>query len=157
VFERLAAVAGEPSDRVRVIPVQSGSFDHVLAARAAVARGEVVAILADRTAANEAARACRVRFLGGVALIPQGPFRLAAALGAPLLFIVAIRIGRGAYAIDVDWIADRVVLPRATRAQALARLCQDYADWLERHCLRDPLQWFNFYDFWPDATSSSDG
>lgn len=153
VFERLAATSGEAAARVRVIPVVPDSFEHALDARRAIARGEVVAILADRTPPSERARASRVAFLGDAAPIPQGPFRLAAALGVPVLFMVALRTGDARYEIDVELLADRIELPRAGRAAALDALCQTYADRLAAHCLRAPYQWFNFFDFWraPDA------
>lgn len=152
LFGRLADVSDPKLGRVRVIPVQSDGFAHVLAARACVERGEVIAILADRTPPSGVARDCEVAFLGGRAAIPQGPFRLAAALGCPLLFMVALRTGDRGYAIDVEWIADRVVLPRAERESALAALCQDYADRLAAQCLRAPHQWFNFYPFFRDGS-----
>jgi predicted LPLAT superfamily acyltransferase len=152
LFERLAVLSDATLSRVRVIPVRGDGFDHVLAARACIERGEVVAILADRTPPSGAGRSCEVAFLGGRAAIPQGPFRLAAALRCPLLFMVALRTGERAYAIDVEWIADRVVLPRAERDAALAALCQDYADRLAVQCLRAPHQWFNFYEFFRDSS-----
>jgi predicted LPLAT superfamily acyltransferase len=66
--------------------------------------------------------------------------------------MVALRTGERAYAIDVEWIADRVALPRATRETALAALCQDYADRLAAHSLRAPHQWFNFFEFFRDGS-----
>jgi predicted LPLAT superfamily acyltransferase len=139
---------------VRVIPVRAGSFDHVLAARACVERGEVVAILADRSAPSGVQRDCSVAFLGGRAAIPQGPFRLAAALACPVLFMVALRTGDRAYSIDVELLANRIDLPRRGREQALVSCCQAYANRLARHCLRAPYQWFNFYDFFRDGVET---
>ncbi len=150
LFDRLGALSGESMTRVRVIPVRANSFDHILAARACVERGEVVAILADRSAPSGVQRDCSVAFLGGRAAIPQGPFRLAAALACPVLFMVALRTGDRAYSIDVEVLADRIVLPRKDREQALADCCQSYADRLARYCLRAPYQWFNFYPFFRD-------
>jgi predicted LPLAT superfamily acyltransferase len=157
LFERLGAASGERAARVRVLTVRPNSFEHVLEARACIARGEVVAILADRMPPSDRARVCRVKFLGGVAAIPEGPFRLAAVLGAPIVFMVALRSGPSAYEVDVEALGDGAALPRARRAASLQALCQSYADKLEAHCLRAPLQWFNFHDFWledghaPDA------
>ncbi|HEV8492714.1 MAG TPA: hypothetical protein VGR76_10605, partial [Candidatus Angelobacter sp.] len=34
------------------------------------------------------------------------------------------------------------------RQQHLQQLAQAYATQLEHHCQRQPLQWFNFFDFW---------
>jgi len=154
LFDRLGALARESLTRVRVIPVRTDSFDHVLAARACVERGEVVAILADRSPPSGVQRDCSVAFLGGRAAIPQGPFRLAAALACPVLFMVALRTGDRAYSIDVELLSDRIELPRKGREQALASYCQRYADRLARHCLRAPYQWFNFYDFFRDGVET---
>ena len=48
-------------------------------------------------------------------------------------------------------LADRAVLPRGQRAEALARYAAAYACRLEKHVLEDPFQWYNFYDFWRPA------
>ena len=156
LFARLAEASGEPAARVRVLPVRENSFEHVLEARACIARGEVVAILADRTPPSERARTCRVKFLGGVATIPEGPFRLAAVLGAPIVFMVALRSGPSAYEVVVEPLGDGAPLSRASRRASLQSLCQDYADRLAAHCLREPLQWFNFHDFWLEDGNSRD-
>ena len=42
-----------------------------------------------------------------------------------------------------------LVMP--TRAQELKRCVDAFAARLEQHALREPLQWFNFYDFWADV------
>ena len=157
LFDQLGSISGEEMTLARVIPVRANSFDHVLAARACIERGEVVAILADRSAPGGVQRDCSVEFLGGRAVIPQGPFRLAAALGCPVLFMVALRNGERAYQIDVEWFADRIELPRSARDKALAACCQSYADRLARHCLRAPYQWFNFYDFFRDGSEPPRG
>jgi len=43
---------------------------------------------------------------------------------------------------------ETIRLPRRGREEALTRLTAEYAARLEHFCLRAPLQWFNFYDFW---------
>ncbi len=143
--------SGAPIDdaRVRLIPISPGSLSHVIAARECIRRGEVVALLADRMPPGDAAdRGVAVRFLGDEAVLPEGPFRLAAALACPVVFMVGLRTGRDRYAVHVEPLAERIVLPRGDRSGAVARHAQDYASALERYCLRAPLQWFNFFDFW---------
>ncbi len=44
--------------------------------------------------------------------------------------------------------ADPLLLPRATRQQALQEAVDRYAARLEHHALIAPLDWFNFFDFW---------
>jgi predicted LPLAT superfamily acyltransferase len=141
--------------RVRVIPIEPGSLSHVIAARECVRRGEVVALLADRMPPGGTAdRGVAVRFLGDEARLPESPFRLAAVLACPVVFMVGLRVGRDAYQVHVEPLAERVVLPRQDRSAAIAGYAQAFASALERHCLRAPLQWFNFFDFWQRKPSS---
>jgi len=156
IFDSLAASSGQSAARVSVIPVVPGSFDHVLAARKAIARGEVVAILADRAPPAERSRTSRVTFFGAPAQLPRGPFRLAAALRVPVLFMVALRMGDARYEIDVEPIFEGVELARAGRGTALDELCQTYADRLAAHCRRAPYQWFNFFEFWDHGAAVAD-
>jgi predicted LPLAT superfamily acyltransferase len=118
--------------------------------KACIARGEVVGILADRVQPHEGNRLCHVEFLGGRAALPQGPFALAAVLGCPVLLMIGLRKGIRHYEIRVVRLADRLELPRRQREEALAQLAQRYADWLAAGCVREPYQWFNFYDFWSE-------
>ena len=139
--------------QVDVIPIDPGSFRHVIEVRACIERGEVIAVLADRVPPGESSRVSPVEFLGATAALPQGPMRLAALLGCPVLLMTGLRIAPSAYEIHVERFADRVLLPRARRDQALREYCQDYADRLARYCVRAPYQWFNMYEFWNEDQS----
>jgi predicted LPLAT superfamily acyltransferase len=37
---------------------------------------------------------------------------------------------------------------RKERSARVAALVQEYVGTLEKHCLRHPYQWYNFYNFW---------
>ncbi len=143
--------------KVRVIQVEPGSFAHVMEVKAAIARGEVVTVLADRIHPSEAQRSLEVEFLGGKASLPQGPFLLGSALGCPILFMVGLRSGDRRYDIHVERLAERLEAPRAARAAALARIGQAYAERLAHYCTVAPFQWFNFYDFWLPGGVHADG
>lgn len=140
-----------PDVEVRVLDVSAGASSAALAIRERVARGELVAVLADRVEAGARGRSVRVRLLGGELDLPQFPFLLAALLGCPLAFMVALREGPGRYCVFTELLADRVELPREGREERVRALAQDYARRLERYVLRAPYQWFNFYDPWEDA------
>lgn len=146
LFRQLGELSGSSSE-MGVIEVRAGSFEHVLEVRRCIDRGEVVAILADRVHPHERAGSRAVRFLGATALLPESPIRLAAVLGCPVVVMAGLRMAPRRYAIVVESFAERVGIPRGS-SEELTRLCQRYADWLERMCARAPLQWFNFYDFW---------
>jgi predicted LPLAT superfamily acyltransferase len=139
---------------VRVIEVTPESFQHVAEAKDCIERGEVVAILADRLPPGETSRVSRVEFLGATALLPQGPFRLAALLGCPVLLMVGLRRRERAYEIHVERFADRIELPQERRGEVLGEFCQAYADRLASYCIRAPYQWFNFYDVWSQGVAN---
>lgn len=156
ILQQLSAPGSRARRSASVIPVQPGSFQHALEAKASIDRGEAVAILADRVPPTERSSVARVKFLGGTALLPRGPFRLAALLGCPVLLMTGLRTGEGSYEVHVEQFAERLELPRAGRSDALDEYCQAYAERLQAYCLRAPYQWFNFYEFWNDDESSAD-
>jgi predicted LPLAT superfamily acyltransferase len=148
----------DDTSHVRVIPIQPGRLTHVIEARACIQRGEVVAILADRSPpGRDGGRRQPVRFLGETAWLFDGPIRLAAALACPVVFMTGLRVADDAYEIYVEYLADRVVLPREGREEALRGTLQQFADVLGRYCLRAPYQWFNFFDFWEPPPPAAQG
>jgi predicted LPLAT superfamily acyltransferase len=147
VFRQMGEVSGSNAT-VGVISVEPGSLSHVLEVKRAIARGEVVAILADRLHPGERARGVDVEFLGAPVSLPQGPFLMAAALGCPVLVMAGLRAGNRKYEIHVERFADPLKIPRRDRAGQLQYHAQSYADWLARLCTVAPYQWFNFYDYW---------
>ena len=124
-----------------------------------VGRGEFVVIAADRAPVPAdgapSARVALADFLGAPAAFPIGPYVLANALGCAVHLLFARREG-DAQRLTFEPFCDLLRLPRAGRAAALDDLARRYAARLEHHCLRSPLEWFNFYDFWhlPDVDSS---
>ncbi|MNW22841.1 hypothetical protein D3C71_2245760 [compost metagenome] len=48
-------------------------------------------------------------------------------------------------------LAERVLLPRARREQALAEYADLFAQQLERMLRKAPYDWFNFFPFWDQA------
>ncbi|MFA6164056.1 MAG: hypothetical protein WC685_11580 [Methylobacter sp.] len=109
--------------------------------------GELVIIAADRTLTSNRQRATKVTFLGAEALIPQGPFILAALLKCPVYTVFCLK-QQGKHVIYFDPFSDSIKLPRKTREQAMQQIIQRYAERLQAYCLKEPLQWFNFFDFW---------
>lgn len=112
-----------------------------------VERGEWIAIAGDRTPVEFNGRVSPAPFLGQDAPFSQGPYVLAALMGCPVYLMFCLREGDG-HRVTFERFADRIELPRRDKDAALARLAARYAERLEHHCLRDPLQWYNFFDFW---------
>ena len=109
--------------------------------------GELVIIAADRTPVSNSQRVSRATFLGAEALFPQGAFILAALLKCPVYTVFCLK-QQGKHTLYFDHFSDGLNFPRKNREQAMQQVIQLYADRLQSYCLKEPLQWFNFFDFW---------
>lgn len=143
---QLQAVLAEmvPADRLRFIDAGGSPAGIVLDIRAAVARGELVAILADRVSGP---RTVAVPFLGRQAHFPAGPFLVAAVLGCPVYLALGLHFPPRRYDLHCEPLADSIRLPRAEREAALSGFVAAYAARLEQYCRLAPDNWFNFFDF----------
>jgi predicted LPLAT superfamily acyltransferase len=112
-----------------------------------VARGEFVVIAGDRVPVSPNPRVALADFMGAPAAFPVGPYVLASVLQCPVYLLFSLRLG-AVSEVHIEPFADAVRLPRKERDSMLGALAAGYAKRLEHHCLRAPLQWFNFYDFW---------
>ena len=80
----------------------------------------------------------------------MGAYVLASLMQCPLLLLGCIREGDG-HTVRFEPLADRIVLPRATRDEALAGWAAVFARRLEALLVRAPYDWFNFFPFWASA------
>jgi predicted LPLAT superfamily acyltransferase len=112
--------------------------------------GGFVVIAGDRTPVSVNSRTVTVNFLGKPAKFPASPYHIASALGCPVFATFGRREGKH-YHMDVEPIAEKVVLPRKDRQQAIEAYVKRYAELLEAQCLEAPLQWMNFYPFWEET------
>lgn len=112
-----------------------------------IADGELVIIAADRTPVSNTERVCYVNFLGAKAPFPQGAFILASLLNCPVYTLFCLQ-EQNQYVVYFEHFSDGLKFPRANRSLALQQTVQDYATRLEHYCVKQPLQWFNFFDFW---------
>lgn len=109
--------------------------------------GELVVIAADRVPVTGLNRVARADFLGENALFPQGPFILASLLKCPVYTLFCLK-QHGKQIIFFEHFSDGLSFPRKQRDAMIQGCVQDFANRLQQYCLREPLQWFNFYDFW---------
>jgi predicted LPLAT superfamily acyltransferase len=109
--------------------------------------GELVVIAADRTPVTGQNRLAKAAFLGKTALFPQGPFILASLLKCPVYTLFCLK-KHGKHVIYFEHFSDGLSFPRKQRDALIQRCAQDFAGRLQQYCLQEPLQWFNFYDFW---------
>jgi predicted LPLAT superfamily acyltransferase len=135
-----------------------GHADSMLKVWDHLEKGAAIGILADRTTRDD--KLCPVPLLGDTADLPRGPFRMAAMLRRPVLFMTGLYLGGNRYAIHFDPVADFSTVARgdhAGRDAALEAAIVRYAALLEQYCHAAPYNWFNFFDFWqtaPAATTS---
>lgn len=92
-------------------------------------------------------RAAKVRFLGHVVSLPEAPFMLALASGAPLYVFFASTRGQGRHHFSVTGPISVAAKSRAERQEAVLRAAQRYADLLEEQVRRNPLDWHHFEPF----------
>ena len=123
-----------------------GNLDAMLKVEAKLDKGYAVGMLADRTPGNEACRP--VKILDGAAHLPAGPFRMAALLKRPVVFMTGLYLGGNRYAIHFDHLADFSVAMPGGRDQAIQDAVNRYALLLDQYCRKAPYNWFNFFDFW---------
>jgi predicted LPLAT superfamily acyltransferase len=133
--------------RPRLIAVGEGDLAALEIMRA-VRAGELVCMQGDRTVD---AREVKVPFFGEPARWPVGPWIVAALSGAPLISTFAVRVGPRHYQYFADPPKTFRFDPRRSREEQLAEWVRMYVERLETLLRADPLQWFNFYDFWADA------
>ena len=110
-------------------------------------RGEWVVIAGDRTPASGGPHVSFVPFLGEDAAFPNGPWVLGALLRCPVHLLFCVRIGDG-WRMTLEHFADRIVLDRKVRRDALRSHAAAYAVRLEAYARAFPMQWYNFFDFW---------
>jgi KDO2-lipid IV(A) lauroyltransferase len=101
--------------------------------------GGAVALQIDR--APRAARARDVTLFGAPARFPEGPLRLAALTGAPIVPVFAARVGHHRYHVTAS---APIRLARAAGGAELDAAAQDLAARLEAFVRARPTQWFHF-------------
>ncbi|MGH0033321.1 MAG: hypothetical protein ACQGVC_26325 [Myxococcota bacterium] len=143
-----------PGFQLDLIHIKPGAHNATLEIRQAVERGDFVVIMGDRVPlAGEGAET--VRFLGGEARFPKGPFTLAALIGCPLMMALAVRVGTATYRVESRPLYAGGRVPRAGRDAVVRDMTLAYASTLEDACRRHPYQWFNFFDFWETKREGS--
>lgn len=127
-----------------------GRPDSVLRVRDHLQNGGSVGILADRMLGEDKSR--DIPFLGEPAPFPVGPWRLAAMLAAPVVFMAGCYLGGNRYQLVFEPIIDFAQVPAEKRASAMQEAQDRFVELLEARCRQAPWNWFNFYDFWHAQT-----
>ncbi len=141
-----------PESRINLFQVDELSIPVVLELKRRIDQGEWLVIAGDRVPLSGETRTVEVEFLGRKALLPVGPYILAQSLQCPVHLLFSYRNGSK---VDIEFVpfAEQLSLPRKERETRIASYAQQFADLLQQHVLKHPLQWFNFYDFWQAGRS----
>jgi predicted LPLAT superfamily acyltransferase len=131
-----------------------GQVDSMLKISASLEQGALVGMLADRGLGGDATRP--LAFLGGSAAFPLGPFRMAAIMRRPVVFMAGTYLGGNRYRIRFESLADFSGLQAGQRQAAIDEAMARYVAMLEQHCRAHPYNWFNFFNFWREASASAD-
>lgn len=153
-FNRLL-VGSDEGANVHLIQVTELNPAIAIELQEKIEQGEFVVLVGDRIPIN-GGRTVRAKFLGRDADFPQGPYLLASLLHCPVYTLFCYRVGER-FRVDLEPFADAVSIPRASdqRRQMLESLARRYAVKLEALCREQPLQWFNFYPYWPPLEESA--
>lgn len=130
-----------------------GRIDSMLLLRDRLDAGQLIGVLADRSPGRDTPRL--LPFLGQPAAFPLGPFRLAAMLRRPVLFMSGLHLGGRRYRVRFSQLADFSQVDSRARAAAIDDAQQAYVGLLEAQCRSAPFNWFNFFDFWRPATADN--
>ncbi len=135
-----------PKAGVRLIAVDDIGIDTAMLLQQRIDAGEWIVIAADRIPVASD-RKQNISFLGSEAAWPEGAWLIAHLLQAPVLAVFCYPYQQQIQ-LHIHHLADNLHLPRHHRQQVLQGYMQQYVALVEQHCIRAPLQWFNFYQFW---------
>ena len=125
-----------------MIPVKE-DLSHLFALNAAIDKGEIVSMPADRIFGSQKSVDCH--FFGATARFPLGGFAMAVQKNVPVLAVFVMKEGMRKYHAYVQEITCDT---QVGKREQMAQLAQSFAERLEAIVRRYPTQWFNYYDFW---------
>ncbi len=126
---------------VNIIQIRDG-LSYIFDIKEALSKGEIVITNCDRFADGQ--RHAKARFFGTEACFPTGIFHIAVTLGVPMLFISTMKGQANSY---IGSVAPLDTPENGTTTEKTHALVQQYATLLETEVRKQPLQWFNFYNF----------
>lgn len=129
-----------------------GRIDSMLQVRERLDDGMLVGMLADRTLGDEPMQ--QVELLGAPTAIPSGPFRMAALLRRPVVFMTGLYLGGNRYQVHFEPLADFSDAATGQRDTLIQGAIARYTALLDRYCRQAPYNWFNFFDYWQSVPAT---
>lgn len=147
-----ALLESAPQKKFKLLPLTGGPTDAIPLV-AALRRGEVVAMLGDRAYGSPTVS---VPFFGGTAAFPIGAYVMASIAGAAMMHVFSHRERGGRYRF-FGFPAHHPQLPAHHERDAYLKTCAaNFARDLESILKLDPLQWYNFFEFWEDEATAAE-
>ncbi len=142
----LAALAPKASMHT----IALGRVDAMLSLRRWLDSGGIGGLLGDRTLpfSSQRSHTHTLPFLGAPARFSDGPFRLAAMLRRPVIFMAGLYLGGNRYELRFMPLADFSAANGTNRDALIHAAMERYVATLEALCREAPYNWFNFFDFW---------
>ena len=129
----------EQENNYNIIAINEDAIGAMLQMKVALNNGEYICFNGDRHVGKE--NTFERELLGAPALLPNGPFKIAAKCRVPVVFYYAMREKGRTYRFIFEE-------PKCEERISAEELASQYAASLERIVEKYPRQWFNFYDFW---------
>ena len=142
-----------PASRINIYQVDQLDIPLILQLKNKIEAGEWLFIAGDRIPLS-GERTLGVNFFNRHTQFAIGPYMLAKVLQCEVQLMFSFRKGEKIY-FELVPFADQVVLPRKDEGKQLTAYVQQYANELERQAAQAPLQWFNFFPYWPQSTDQS--
>ncbi len=120
-------------------------FGGMIEATAALQRGEVVIIMADRYIKGTSST---IPFYGKNVRLPNSAYTLAGCVGAPVAVFLAAKISAKHFQVKVWDSFYPQFENRDDRQSTLDDCCSKFTACLEKYLSIYPYQWYNFFDFW---------
>lgn len=109
-------------------------------------KGGFISLTGDRIW-NKHQRTLAVTFLGRSAMLPEAPHLIALMSGAPLFFFFCAQEAKNKYHFFMSKPYYVNATLRKDRKTAIQKSAQHYADLLEDHLRKYPLEWYHFEEF----------
>lgn len=129
-------------NNISMIPVRE-DLSHLFAVNAALEKGEIVSMPADRIFGSQKSVDCQ--FFGESARFPLGAFAMAVQKNVPALAVFVMKESLRKYHV---YIKEVTCDPQTGKHEQMAQLAQSFAEQLEAMVRCYPTQWFNYYNFW---------
>jgi predicted LPLAT superfamily acyltransferase len=133
----------DSNDNLHIIDLNKGMIAVSIEIAHALSGGEIVAIMADRSANQKANQ--KVMFFDKEANFNKNPFQIAYKCNKPILVYFVVLDGIKKYKVEYK----KILVDKSLKEkEAITKAMNEYVKMYEKIVTNSPSQWFNFYNFW---------